>query len=225
MSVQEALKWLNEQEIAFEDSDIFHTRYRYLTGLYVRVSSMSVGSIIKELYRYFTEDDRISSKTAEKLEKIQIAVPLAEDYDQTHEVHENGKEKLIGFLDYLSLSAQDESSETTGENAVNIMTCHRSKGLEFPVVFIPGVQVSLNKQMHPFSFISGYHTSSASLLEAERRLFYVAMTRAIDRLYITCSSDPFVGNWNTVQRGFLAEMPEVVVRREDGISTETTCKT
>lgn len=215
MSVPDALKWLYDQEISFETSEVFRSRYCFLTGLYQRLPRMTIAGVINELYRYYTEDERTTQKTLEKLEKIQHAVPLAEDYDEAHPVQENGKQNLVGFLDYLSLSAQDESCESVTENAVNIMTCHRSKGLEFPVVFIPGVQVSQNKEMHPYSFISGYHTTSSDLLEAERRLFYVAMTRAIDRLYITCSADPFIGNGSVVRKGFLAEMPEIVVRRED----------
>lgn len=214
LSVPDALKWLYENRIEFDGSDTFRSRYGFLMDLRQRLPQMSVTAVIREFYRFYTEAEHVSAKTMEKLEKIQHAIPLAEDYDLAHPVQDNGDQNLIGFLDYLSLSAQDDSSETVSENAVNIMTCHRSKGLEFPVVFIPGVQVSQNKEMHPYSFISGYHTTSADLLEAERRLFYVAMTRAIDRLYITCSADPYIGSGLVVKRGFLAEMPEIVVRAD-----------
>lgn len=213
LSIPDAFRWLHENNCQFEDSDQFHSRYEFLIALSRKVSEMSIVEIVKSVYLHYMDDEKNSSKTKEKLEKIKSILPIAEDYDTIHPVTENkGTNHLIGFLDCLSLTSQDESSETADDNAVNIMTCHRSKGLEFPVVFIPGVQVSQNKEMHPYSFISGYYTDSNDLLEAERRLFYVAMTRAIDRLYITCSGDPYIGNGSTVERGFLAEIPEIILK-------------
>ena len=55
------------------------------------------------------------------------------------------------------------------------MTCHKAKGLEFPVVFIPGVQVGV--------FPNDYFIKTESQLEEERRLFYVTMTRAMDDVF------------------------------------------
>ena len=212
MSIPDAFRWLHENSCEFEDSDLFHSRYEFLMALSRKAADMSIVELVETVYRHYMEDEKTSSKTKEKIEKIRAILSVAEDYDAIHR-YDNNKDNsyLAGFLDCLSLSAQDESSEAADENAVNIMTCHRSKGLEFPVVFIPGVQVSQNKEMHPYSFISGYYTDSDNLLEAERRLFYVAMTRAIDRLYITCSSDPYIGNGTTVKRGFLAEIPEIII--------------
>lgn len=214
MTILDAFKWLHENNCVFEDSDLFHARYEFLMNLAQKVSGLKIVEIVEMIYHHYMNDEKTSAKTKEKIESIRSVLPIAEDYDSTHkQIDTNGLNNLIGFLDYLSLSAQDESSELSDENAVNIMTCHRSKGLEFPVVFIPGVQVSQNREMHPYSFISGYFTNSDNLLEAERRLFYVAMTRAIDRLYITCSGDPYIGNGTTVKRGFLAEIPELVLNR------------
>lgn len=209
-SIPDAFLWLHENNCEFEDSALFHSRYEFLLKLSRSLPEMSIVEIVKTIYQHYVEDERPSAKTKEKLEKIKSILPIAEDYDAIHnKITNNGV--LSDFLDCLSLRSQDESGDATDENNVNIMTCHHSKGLEFPVVFIPGVQVSQSKEMQPYSFVSGYFTSSDDLLEAERRLFYVAMTRAIDRLYITCSSDPYIGNGKTVKRGFLAEIPEIVL--------------
>ena len=214
-SIPDAFGWLHDNRCKFEDSDLFHSRYEFLTDLADKAPDSSITEIVERLYHHYMDEEKSSAKTKEKLEKIKSILPIAEDYDTVHkQIDREGLSYLIGFLDCLSLSTQDESSEASEENAVSIMTCHRSKGLEFPVVFIPGAQVSQNKEMHPYSFVSGYYTDSDNLLEAERRLFYVAMTRAIDRLYITCSGDPFIGNGTTIKRGFLAEIPEILLREK-----------
>lgn len=215
-SIPDTFRWLNENNCQFENSDIFHSRYLFLNQLYNKLDNMTVMEVVHEVFQHYTSEEKLGKKTAEKLEKTKAIQPVAEDYDISHPLTpEKGKENIIRFLDYLNLSEQDDSSEQIEGNAVNIMTCHRSKGLEFPVVFIPGVQVSLDRFMHPFSFVSGYYTVTEDLLEAERRLFYVAMTRAIDRLYITCSSDPFCGNGKVVKQGFLAEIPGLVLHKLD----------
>ena len=110
------------------------------------------------------------------------------------------------------LAQEDESEESNQDESVNLMTCHRSKGLEFPVVFIAGVQCG--------SFPDDRYMNSADDVEAERRLLYVSMTRAIDRLYITCSADPYIGkqvydrNGKLVMsfKGFLADIPDLVLQ-------------
>lgn len=222
MSIPDAFKWLHENNCQFEDSELFHLRYEFLISLSRNVPKMSITDLVNAIHHHYTEEEKTSTKIKEKLENIKAILPIAKDYDTIQQgMNKDTSNKLIRFLDCLSLSSQDESSEITDENTVNILTCHRSKGLEFPVVFIPGVQVSQNKEMSPYSFINGYYTNSENLLEAERRLFYVAMTRAIDRLYITCSSDPYSGNSTIIKRGFLAEIPEIVISSENERSYET----
>jgi len=72
--------------------------------------------------------------------------------------------------------------------------------LEFPVVIIPGVQVG--------NFPNDFFIHSKDDLEQERRLFYVAITRAVDKLYITSYKNPFESNEKSlVSKGFVAEIP------------------
>jgi len=113
-----------------------------------------------------------SEKTDEadgRIENLQELVNAAVDYD------EQGLEGLREFIDHSALvSDQDEYKR---DAPVTLMTAHSAKGLEFPVVFIVGLEDGLF-----------YHSRSATdpaELEEERRLAYVAMTRAERFLYVT----------------------------------------
>jgi DNA helicase-2/ATP-dependent DNA helicase PcrA len=89
---------------------------------------------------------------------------------------ENPKAELEDFLQEVSLVSDIDSWEG-GRNAVTLMTLHASKGLEFPVVFVAGLEEGL------LPFYS--NMIDRSDLEEERRLFYVGMTRARERLFLS----------------------------------------
>lgn len=200
-SVLEGFEILYNMEDDFEDSDVFRNRYRTLKELHEQVSELSVSSILIQLLDLYSKEPFANYKKAkEKLEYIHNLLDIAKDFETTCISSEKDTVPLQEFLDYITLSSQDESSETTPDSAVNLMTCHKSKGLEFPVVFIPGVQVGV--------FPKSFFIRSKKELEAERRLFYVSITRAINKLYITCYENPFVGD-GIVKRGFLAEIPGI----------------
>jgi DNA helicase-2/ATP-dependent DNA helicase PcrA len=113
-----------------------------------------------------------SEKTDEadgRLENLQELVSAAVDYD------EQGLEGLREFIDHSALvSDQDDYKR---DAAVTLMTAHSAKGLEFPVVFIVGLEDGL--------FPHSRSASDPAELEEERRLAYVAMTRAERFLYVT----------------------------------------
>jgi len=92
------------------------------------------------------------------------------------EAHERG-ESLTDFLDHAALVS--EADQIDSEARVSLLTMHNAKGLEFPVVFIAGLEEGL--------FPHSRSRESESQLEEERRLCYVAMTRAERRLYLTCA--------------------------------------
>src|SRR5262249_58763091 len=87
-----------------------------------------------------------------------------------------GLRPLDHFLQRASLVADSDALAADGE-AVTLMTLHNAKGLEFPVVFITGLEDGL------FPLAKAYE--EPSLLEEERRLFYVGITRAERKLYLT----------------------------------------
>jgi DNA helicase-2/ATP-dependent DNA helicase PcrA len=83
---------------------------------------------------------------------------------------------LAGFLAHASLEAGDNQAQA-GQDAVQLMTVHSSKGLEFKAVFITGLEEGLFPHENSINEPKG--------LEEERRLMYVAITRARDRLYLS----------------------------------------
>lgn len=96
----------------------------------------------------------------------------------------NGDGTLSDYLQTVSLYS--DGDELTGDNAVTVATVHSAKGLEFPVVFVVGLEESI----FPSIRISEGETSSH--IEEERRLMYVAATRAKKRLFLTYSKSRFL---------------------------------
>ena len=95
------------------------------------------------------------------------------------------------------MSAADEKSE---QNSVTLMTLHAAKGLEFPVVFVVGLEEGLFPGSRAFD--------DESELEEERRLMYVGMTRAMKRLFLTYAASRYSfgsRNYNMPSR-FLIEL-------------------
>ena len=137
------------------------------------------GETIRRTIEYFdfrslTDDGTPSAE--ERMANLEVLVSNAAVY-----------EKLDEFLADASLmSSADEKSK---KNSVTLMTLHAAKGLEFPVVFIVGMEDGL--------FPSSRAVESEADLEEERRLAYVGMTRAMKKLFLTYAASRFsFGNWN-----------------------------
>lgn len=123
----------------------------------------------------------------ERMQNIEVLASNASVYDTLEEFLE----------DAALLSSADESA---GDNVVSLMTLHAAKGLEFPVVFMVGLEEGL--------FPSSRSNDSADELEEERRLAYVGMTRAMQELFLTFAGSrySFGGrNYNPPSR-FLLEL-------------------
>ena len=86
---------------------------------------------------------------------------------------------LFTYLNRITLLSRDDMEDDSDKGKVNLMTIHASKGLEFPVVFIVGCENGLIP--HARSIEEGEGN-----IEEERRLFYVAITRAKDKLFLSC---------------------------------------
>jgi len=99
----------------------------------------------------------------------------ASEYDQT--VPEGG---LSGFLTEISLATTVDEYEGRNSGKVALMTLHCAKGLEFNVVFVAGLEEGMLPFVRPGEF-------APSNIEEERRLLYVGMTRARERLILTCA--------------------------------------
>jgi DNA helicase-2/ATP-dependent DNA helicase PcrA len=116
---------------------------------------------------------------------------------------------LSAFLQEVSLMT-DADQEDGEENRVTLMTLHASKGLEFPVVCITGLEEGL--------FPLAMAAQDRKDLEEERRLFYVGVTRAQQHLYLTCARTRFRygEQQGAVPSRFLDEVDPAVVRTETG---------
>jgi DNA helicase-2/ATP-dependent DNA helicase PcrA len=114
-----------------------------------------------------------------KFGNIDYFIKMIENWEQDPD---NGDPSLYAYLNRISLITRDDG-ENDSEGKVNLMTIHASKGLEFPVVFIAGAEKGI--MPHDRSLEEENQDAEFSPIEEERRLFYVAITRARDKLFIT----------------------------------------
>ena len=130
----------------------------------------SNSGLLKELW-----DDR-SIEGISRYENVQELLNSIKEFIDNEE---NEEKNLNEFLQDISLMTDQDKNDNSDEEYISLMTIHMAKGLEFPVVFIVGVEEDL--------FPSQMMISSREDLEEERRLFYVAITRAMRKLYLTYS--------------------------------------
>lgn len=117
-----------------------------------------------------------SAQARKRIQNIKEFISYTQEYDQKYKNTKPVSTRLSDFLANVQLlSAQD--TKTSNKPQVKMMTIHASKGLEFPVVFIVGCEENLLPSQH--------ERYSKRGIEEERRLFYVATTRAENRLYLT----------------------------------------
>jgi DNA helicase-2/ATP-dependent DNA helicase PcrA len=131
----------------------------------------------------------------------QAASPQAAPDADTGEI----QSPLAAFLTHAALEAGDNQAQA-GEDAVQLMTVHSAKGLEFDAVFITGLEEGLFPHENSLSDGEG--------LEEERRLMYVAITRARKRLYLSFSQTRLLHGQTryNVKSRFLEELPEGALR-------------
>ena len=145
--------------------------------------------IITEVINYFDFASLVDDgtpATTERQENLDALVGNTKDFDTIE--------------DFLADSAlMSSSDESTRNNSVTLMTLHAAKGLEFPVVFMVGMEEGLFPSLM---------SSDEDSIEEERRLAYVGVTRAKKRLFLTFTAVRFLhgkSNFNTPSR-FLAEL-------------------
>ena len=122
---------------------------------------------------------------------------------------ENDEPTLTGFLEETALVADVDRYDESAD-AVVMMTIHSAKGLEFPIVFLPGMEDGLFPGMQTI-------TAGESEMEEERRLAYVAITRAKKELYVIHTRNRLLYGqtmYNPVSR-FISEIPSALVEKPD----------
>ncbi|MEG0924798.1 MAG: 3'-5' exonuclease, partial [Anaerovoracaceae bacterium] len=139
----------------------------------LRVSDIYDNLMVRTGYLKALED----AKTVEadsKIENLMEFKSVMYDYEQETETP-----TLEEFMEKISLMA-DIDNHNQDEDAVVLMTMHSAKGLEFPIVFLPGMEDGLFPGHRAFDSVAG--------MEEERRLCYVGMTRAKDTLILTSAA-------------------------------------
>ncbi len=146
--------------------------------------------------------EEASDESLSKIENIEELINVIMEYERSDGV------TLEGFLDKVSLITDVDLYEDKG-NKVSLMTLHCAKGLEFPVVFIIGIEEGLLPHYRRGEELED--------MEEERRLFYVGVTRAKERLFLSRAERRLtfgVGRANLPSR-FLNELPTELLRFEE----------
>jgi len=153
---------------------------------------------------------QLEKEGRDRVENLQELINAAAVFisEEGESITEDGEIKmppLVGFLTHASLEAGDNQAQE-GQDAVQLMTVHSAKGLEFNAVFITGLEEGLFPHENSIAEANG--------LEEERRLMYVAITRARQRLYLSLAQTRMLHGQTryNMRSRFLDELPEANVR-------------
>lgn len=157
---------------------------------------------------YLAALEREGTPEAEaRLENLRELVSSAEDFVAESVEGDEERAPVELFLDQVALVSDVDTWDRRAER-VSLMTAHSAKGLEFPVVFLVGLEEGILPHAAAVRDPAG--------LEEERRLFYVGMTRAMERLYLSCAQERrrYGSRTFAVPSRFLREIPEEVLQGE-----------
>jgi DNA helicase-2/ATP-dependent DNA helicase PcrA len=193
-SIFEALEYIEKIEIGQSQKKTIKTFIDKIKNFKNKINTYNIVDLINDVIEIFKikehYDKQNTSDSNERWQNIEELVNGMIDYDT-----EKQDAKLVTFLEEVSLLT-DIDKWNDEVKQVTLMTIHSSKGLEFPIVFIAGLEEGL--------FPISQYLDQNDELEEERRLFYVGATRAMDKLYLTYSK---------LRRRFGAEVMPMTVSR------------
>ena len=198
---------------------MFETALKF-SEIMLQADEMSIPDFIQRVFdetgmlaAYEKEDSQIEDQA--RADNLREFLSVAKEYEQEQRNMGNEDITYAGFLEYVSLSSDADTKSSTDDdnNKVTLMTIHSSKGLEFPVVFIVGMEEGL--------FPSGRCSEDPADLEEERRLAYVGMTRAMQRLFLTYAGSRFSfgGRSYNMPSRFLTELGYDPYGSSDGVGS------
>ncbi|MBR2906630.1 MAG: UvrD-helicase domain-containing protein [Clostridia bacterium] len=176
-----------------------------INGLSERANEVSLEQLVKEVldrsgYRKMIEE--AGQAEADRLDNLDEFISNVIEYQSSAE-----DPTLTGFLEETALVADVDRYDDSAD-AIVLMTIHSSKGLEFPIVFLPGMEDGIFPGMQTI-------TGSPDEMEEERRLAYVAVTRAKDALFILHAKNRLLYGRTTANpiSRFVSEIPDELIER------------
>lgn len=147
-----------------------------------------------------------TAQAESRIENLDEFLTVAMEFEE-----ENAENSLAEFLESITLSSDIDGMEDS-EDTVTLMTLHSAKGLEFPVVFLVGMEEGL--------FPSYRSIGEQRELEEERRLCYVGITRAKEYLYLTCARQRTIFGSTTCNKisRFIEEIPKELLEGADELT-------
>ncbi|KDN57362.1 DNA helicase PcrA [Exiguobacterium sp. AB2] len=207
VSLMEAIRDIELSGIAPRTATKLAEFRQLMVDLRQMADYLSISELIEEVLKKSGYEEMLKiEKTLEaesRLENLQEFLSVAQNFEK-----ESDEQTLVAFLTDLTLVSDLDSLEEVDElHQVTLMTLHSAKGLEFPVVFLIGMEEGL--------FPHSRALNDPEEMEEERRLAYVGITRAEKRLYLTrAQSRMLYGRFqNNPESRFLHELPETLLER------------
>ncbi len=190
----------------------------FIEGFMARLSERSIPEMVMDLLQgtgYLEELEREGTPEASsRIENLRELISAAQDF-----VERSEDKSLQAFLDMIALLTDVDEGMRETQGKVTLMTLHMAKGLEFPAVFITGMEEGI--------FPHGRAYTDPEELEEERRLCYVGMTRAKIRLYLTAAVQRrlYGGEGFNLPSRFLEEIPSHLLKRIEARRTPSSLDT
>jgi DNA helicase-2/ATP-dependent DNA helicase PcrA len=199
-----ALNGIAQGAITGRSASAIGTFLKVIEGLKLSSTAVSLGELVDEAMEkaglkahYQTEREG-----ADRLENLAELVTACTQFEESYEGEDS---TLVGFLTHASLEAGDHEASAS-DDALQLMTVHAAKGLEFDHVFLGGLEEGLFPHENSMNDFAG--------VEEERRLMYVAITRARKRLYLSYAGQRMLHGqtrYGIVSR-FLDEIPPALCK-------------
>ncbi|OEH85249.1 ATP-dependent DNA helicase PcrA [Desulfuribacillus stibiiarsenatis] len=216
ISMYEACADLSEVGLSARAVSSVQGFFRLISSLRAMQEFLPVTELVEEVlkmtaYKKELENERTIEAQA-RIENIQEFLSVTQEFERSSE-----DKSLVAFLTDLALIADIDSVDDgteTDRGQVILMTMHSAKGLEFPIVFLAGLEEGI--------FPHNRSLMDESEMEEERRLCYVGITRAEKELYMTCASMRMLygrTQYNSPSR-FLEEIPKELIEDVRGVRNQ-----